>query len=114
MADDLSRTFLGSGPAGYGVSTTQGAVLTNYNYPGTGPTDPDLYANTVTDGASTWTDCLIVANPATLVLGRVFLVFTTAGPVILGNSYQKPSAVESEASAAAEVDTPPVGPNDPA
>jgi hypothetical protein len=93
MADDLSRTFLGSGPAGYGVSATQGAVLTNYNYPGTGPTDPDLYANTVTDGASTWTDCLIVGNPATLVLGRVFLVFTPAGPAILGNSYQKPPTV---------------------
>ena len=92
MADDLSRTFLGSGPAGYGVSTVMGAVLTEWTYPGTGPTDPDLYHNVVTDGAYTFTDCLFLGNPADLVPGRVLLVFSPAGPVILGNTRQKPPA----------------------
>ena len=81
--DDLSRTFLGSGPAGYGVSSVMGAVLTAW--------DPVSYACTVTDGAYTFTDCLVL-NPATLVTGRVLLLFTPAGPVILGNSYQRPPA----------------------
>jgi len=88
-ADDLSRTFLGPGPAGYGVSPVMGAVLTEWTYPGTGPDDPDLYHNVVTDGAYTFTDCLVL-SPSSLVLGRVLLLFTPAGPVILGNSYQKP------------------------
>lgn len=87
-ADDLSRTFLGSGPAGYGVSLVMGAVLTEWNYPGPDPLNPD-YGNVVTDGAYTFTDC-IVLYPSSLVLGRVLLLFTPAGPVILGNSYQKP------------------------
>ncbi len=87
MSDDLSRTFLGSGPAGYGVSPVMGAVLTVWNYPGPGPT-PD-YHNVVTDGAYTFTDCLVM-NPAILQLGRVLLLFTPAGPVILGNTYQVP------------------------
>jgi hypothetical protein len=52
MADELSRTFLGSGPAGYGVSTVMGAILTAW--------DPATYANTVTDGAYTFTDCLVM------------------------------------------------------
>ena len=84
MADELSRTFLGSGPAGYGVSSVMGAVLTAW--------DPATYANTVTDGAYTFTDCLVL-NPSMLVTGRVLLLFTAGGPVILGNSYQKPPAV---------------------
>lgn len=83
-ADDLSRTFLGSGPAGYGVSPVMGAVLTAW--------DPVTYACTVTDGAYTFTDCLVL-YPSSLVLGRVLLLFTPAGPVILGNSYQKPPPV---------------------
>lgn len=82
MSDELSRTFLGSGPSGYGVSSVMGAVLTVWNY----PTD---FGNTVTDGASTWNDCLVL-NPSLLQLGRVLLLFTPAGPVILGNTYQKP------------------------
>ncbi len=92
MADDLSRTFLGSGPAGYGVSSVMGAVLTEWTYPGTGPSDPDLYHNVVTDGAYTFTDCLVACAPADLQLGRVLLLFTPAGPVIVGNTYQKPPA----------------------
>jgi hypothetical protein len=84
VADDLSRAFLGSGPAGYGVSTVMGAVLTAW--------DPTTYANTVTDGAYTFTDCLVL-HPSLLVVGRVLLLFTPAGPVILGNSYQKPPPV---------------------
>lgn len=82
MSDELSRTFLGSGPAGYGVSPVMGAVLTVWNY----PTD---YGNLVTDGAYTFTDCLVL-NPSLLQLGRVLLLFTPGGPVILGNTYQKP------------------------
>lgn len=81
MSDELSRTFLGSGPAGYGVSPVMGAVLTAW--------DDVTYANTVSDGAYTFTDCLVL-NPSTLALGRVLLLFTPGGPVILGNSYQKP------------------------
>lgn len=83
-ADDLSRTFLGSGPAGYGVSDVMGAVMTAW--------DPATYANTVTDGAYVFTDCLVL-HPTQLVLGRVLLMFTPAGPVILGNSYQRPPVV---------------------
>lgn len=89
MADDLSRTFLGAGPAGYGVSPVMGAVLTAFHYPGSGPEDPELYANTVTDGAFTYTNCLVL-NPSLLELGRVLLLFTPAGPVILGNTFKKP------------------------
>jgi hypothetical protein len=62
VADDLSRTFLGSGPAGYGVSTVMGAILTAW--------DPATYANTVTDGAYTYQDCLVL-HPSLLVAGRV-------------------------------------------
>jgi len=91
MADDLSRTFLGSGPAGYGVSLLQGAVVTEWNYPGPDPANPDYHV-VVTDGAYTFTDCLIL-NPQFLQLGRVLLAFTAGGPVILGNTYQKPPAV---------------------
>jgi len=80
VADDLSRTLLGSGPAGYGVSTVMGAVLTAW--------DPTTYANTVTDGAFRYTDCLVL-HPTQLVLGRVLLMFTPSGPVILGNSYKR-------------------------
>lgn len=80
MADELSRTFLGSGPAGYGVSTVMGAVLTAW--------DPTTYANTVTDGAYTFTDCLVM-HPSTLVAGRVLLYMTPGGPVILGNTYKR-------------------------
>lgn len=80
-ADDLSRTFLGSGPAGYGVSSVMGAVMTAW--------DPVTYACTVTDGAYVFTDCLVL-NPSLLRVGRVLLLFTPGGPVILGNSYQKP------------------------
>lgn len=80
MSDELSRTFLGSGPAGFGVSPVMGSVLTAW--------DPVTYANTVSDGAYKYTDCLVL-NPAQLVLGRVLLLFTPAGPVILGNSYQR-------------------------
>lgn len=87
-SDDLSRTFLGSGPAGYGVSTVMGAVLTRWNYPGPDPANPD-YGNVVTDGAYTFTDCLVL-NPSLLQVGRVLLLFTPGGPVILGNTYQKP------------------------
>jgi hypothetical protein len=29
--DELSRTFLGSGPGGYGVSTVMGAILTAWD-----------------------------------------------------------------------------------
>jgi hypothetical protein len=85
MADDLSRTFLGSGPGGYGVSPVMGAVLTVWNY--ADPVHP--YHNVVTDGAYTFTDCLVL-NPSILQLGRVLLLFTPAGPVILGNTYQNP------------------------
>ena len=81
MADELSRTFLGSGPAGYGVSTVMGAVLTAW--------DPVTYANTVTDGAYTFTDCLVL-HPSLLQTGRVALYMTPAGPLILGNTFQKP------------------------
>ena len=81
MADELSRTFLGSGPSGYGVSTVMGAVLTAW--------DPATYANTVTDGAYTFTDCLVM-HPSLLVTGRVLIYMTAAGPVILGNTYQRP------------------------
>lgn len=88
-ADDLSRTFLGSGPAGYGVSPVMGAVLTEWVYPGTGPDDPNLFHNVVTDGAYTFTDCLVGCPPAELQLGRVWLLFTPAGPLIGGNSYQR-------------------------
>ena len=90
VSDDLSRTFLGPGPAGYGVSPVMGAVLTVWTYPGTGPTDPELYHNVVTDGAYTFTDLLVACAPADLQLGRVLLLFTSAGPVIIGNTYQKP------------------------
>jgi hypothetical protein len=83
MADELSRTFLGSGPAGYGVSAVMGAVLTAW--------DPTTYANTVTDGAYTFTDCL-VTQPSTLVAGRVLLYITPGGPVILGNTYKRVTA----------------------
>ena len=86
MSDDLSRTFLGSGPAGYGVSSVMGAVLTAW--------DPATYACTVTDGAYTFTDCLVM-HPSLLVPGRVLLQFTPAGPVILGNTYQRPPAVDT-------------------
>lgn len=82
-ADELSRTFLGPGPGGYGVSTVMGAVLTAW--------DNVTYANTVSDGAFTFTDCLVL-NPSTLVTGRVLLLFTPGGPVILGNTYQKVGA----------------------
>ncbi len=84
MSDDLSRTFLGPGPAGYGVSPVMGAVLTVWDYPTT-------YHCVVTDGAYTYTDCLVL-NPSLLQLGRVLLLFTPAGPVILGNTYQEPPA----------------------
>ena len=80
MADDLSRTFLGSGPSGYGVSSVMGAVLTEW--------DNVTYANRVSDGAFVFTDCLVL-NPSLLALGRVLLLFTPGGPVILGNTYQK-------------------------
>jgi hypothetical protein len=80
-ADDLSRTFLGPGPAGYGVSTVMGAVLTDW--------DPLTYANTVTDGAYTFTDCLVCCKPSELAVGRVLIYMTPGGPVILGNTYQK-------------------------
>ena len=85
MADELSRTFLGPGPGGYGVSPVMGAVLTVWAY----LVDPLDFHNVVTDGAYTFTDCLVL-NPSLLQLGRVLLLFTPAGPVILGNTYQKP------------------------
>jgi hypothetical protein len=91
VADDLSRAFLGSGPAGYGVSTVMGAVLTEWNYPGPDPANPD-YGNVVTDGAYTFTNCLVL-HPSLLVVGRVALIKTDAGMMILGNSYQKPPPV---------------------
>ena len=85
MSNDLSRTFLGPGPSGFGVSQVMGAVLTAW--------DPATYANTVTDGAYKYTDCLVL-HPSQLVLGRVLLLFTPTGrPVILGNSYQRVGAV---------------------
>lgn len=88
MSDEISRTFLGSGPAGYGVSPVMGAILTVWAYPGPDPANPD-YHNVVTDGAYTFTDCLVL-NPGMLQPGRVLLLFTPAGPVILGNTYQTP------------------------
>lgn len=96
-ANDLSRTFLGSGPAGYGVSTVMGAVLTAW--------DPATYANTVTDGAYTFTDCLVM-HPSSLVAGRVLIYMTAAGPVILGNTYKRVAA-------AVNPDAPPPGGNNP-
>lgn len=91
-ADDLSRTFLGSGPAGYGVSLVMGAVLTEWNYPGPDPLNPD-YGNVVTDGAYVFRDCLVCCKPSELVLGRVLLARGDAGMVIMGNSYQRPPPV---------------------
>lgn len=85
--DPLSRLLLGSGPSGRGVALLQGALLTAW--------DSVTYANTVTDGVTTYTD-LAVLQPSTLVLGRVLLAFTAAGPVILGNSYQKPPPTPPE------------------
>lgn len=92
MADELSRTFLGPGPAGYGVSLLQGAVVTEWVYDAA---SPDNYHVVVTDGAYTFTDCLVL-TPSLLQLGRVLLAFTPGGPVILGNTYQKPPPVTPE------------------
>lgn len=91
MSDELSRTFLDEGLIGRGVDRVMGAVLTEYTYPGTGLDDPELYANTVAADGYTYHDCLVL-NPSLLVPGRVLLLFTAAGPVILGNTYQKPPA----------------------
>jgi hypothetical protein len=86
--DPLSRLLLGSGLAGRGASLLMGGLLTAW--------DPVTYANTVTDGTTTYTD-VIVLQPASLVLGRVLLAFTANGlPVILGNSYQKPPPTPPE------------------
>jgi hypothetical protein len=83
MADELSRTFLGSGPGRVRRVDGDGRVLTAW--------DPTTYANTVTDGAYTFTDCLVM-QPSTLVAGRVLLYITPGGPVILGNTYKRVTA----------------------
>lgn len=77
---DLTRLFLGPGPSGYGTSLVMGAMLTAW--------DAVTYANTVTDGAYTFTDCMVL-NPSLLVTGRVALLMTPGGPLILGNTYQR-------------------------
>jgi hypothetical protein len=46
------------------------------------------YANTVSDGAYKYQDCLVL-HPSLLVAGRVLLYMTPGGPVILGNTYQR-------------------------
>jgi hypothetical protein len=86
VTGDLARTLLGSGPAGYGASPVMAAVLTVWN-----PTlgDPSTYGNRVTDGAYVFDDCLVMF-PSQLVLGRVLLLMIPGGPVIMGNTYQKP------------------------
>lgn len=104
-ADDLSRTFLGSGPAGYGVSSVMGAVLTEWVYDAT---SPDNYHVVVTDGAYTFTDCLVLF-PSLLQLGRVLLVFTPAGPVVLGNSYQRVTASADPDAPGGGTSNPPAG-----
>lgn len=78
MADPLAAALLGDGPSGYGTSTIMGMYLTVW--------DPTTYACTVTDGAYTFSNCLVL-QPSTLVLGRVAVAMTTGGPLILGNSY---------------------------
>ena len=86
--DPVARLLLGAGAAGRGVALLQGALLTAW--------DPATYANTITDGAATYTDVAVCCDPSTLVLGRVLLGFSPAGPVVLGNSYQKPPPTPPE------------------
>lgn len=85
--DSIVRLLLGAGPSGDGASLVQGALLTAW--------DGVTYANTVTVGSAVYQD-VTVLHPADLVLGRVLLLFTDAGPVILGNSYQKPPPTPPE------------------
>ncbi|MHA6626876.1 hypothetical protein ACU61A_15685 [Pseudonocardia sichuanensis] len=85
--DPIARLLLGAGTAGRGVAPFLGALLTAW--------DPVTYANTVTDGTTTYTN-VVVLQPGSLVLGRVLLAFTPAGPVVLGNSYQLPPPIPVE------------------
>lgn len=76
---DLAAVLLGDGPSGYATSPVMGMECTAWN--------PATYQVTVTDGAYTFTDCLVL-NPSMLILGRVAVVMTAAGPLVLGNSYK--------------------------
>lgn len=94
--DALAAVLLGDGPSGYATSPVMGMLCTEWHYPGTGPDDPDLYKCTVTDGAYTFTNCLVL-HPTLLTLGRVAVVMTSAGPLVLGNTFKyfPPAPVEA-------------------
>lgn len=78
-ADPLAATFLGDGPSGYGTSTVMGMYLKAWN--------PTTFECTVSDGAYTYTNCLVL-NPGNLVLGRVAVLIPAGGaPLVLGNTY---------------------------
>jgi hypothetical protein len=78
MHDPLARLFLAP-PAGGAVQTFMGATCTAW--------DATTYANTVVVGSVTYTNLPVIA-PAQMSTGRVLLVHTPAGPIVIGRLYQ--------------------------